>query len=63
VLYQIAALVLRFMLGEHAPAQHILAALPPTVLLNLVLTIPVYALMRRLLRPREWGTREVRLLG
>jgi rod shape-determining protein MreD len=63
VLYQVAALVLRFMLGEHAPAQHILAALAPTVVLNLVLTIPLYTLTRRLLRPREWTPREVRLLG
>jgi rod shape-determining protein MreD len=63
VLYQVAALVLRFMLGEHAPAHHILAALMPTVLLNLVLTVPVYALTRLLLRPREWTSREVRLLG
>jgi hypothetical protein len=35
----------------------------PTVLLNLILTVPVYALTRRLLRPREWVAREVRLLG
>src|SRR5438093_2860286 len=35
VLFQIAALVLRFMLGEHAPAGHIFAGLAPTVLLNL----------------------------
>ena len=41
----------------------ILAALLPTVLLNLILTIPVYALTRRLLRPPERLTREVRLLG
>ena len=39
------------------------AALVPTVLLNLILTVPVYALTRRLLRPREWVAREVRLLG
>jgi rod shape-determining protein MreD len=63
VLYQISALVLRYMLGEPAPAHHIFAALGPTVLLNLILTVPVYALTRRLLRPREWVTREVRLLG
>jgi len=63
VLYQIAALVLRYLLGQPAPAQHILAALLPTVILNLILTVPVYALTRRLLRPREWVTREVRLLG
>jgi rod shape-determining protein MreD len=63
VLYQIAALMLRFMLGEHAPAGHIFAALAPTVFLNLILTFPMYALTRRLLRPREWVAREVRLLG
>jgi rod shape-determining protein MreD len=63
VLYQLSALVLRFMLGEHAPAQHILASLVPTVVLNLILTLPLYALTRRLLRPRDWAPREVRLLG
>jgi rod shape-determining protein MreD len=63
VLFQVAALVLRFMLGEHAPADHIFAALTPTVILNLILTVPGYALTRRLLRPREWMPREVRLLG
>ncbi len=63
VLYQVAALVLRFMLGEHAPGQHIFATLVPTIALNLVLSIPVYALTRRLFPPREWTPREVRLLG
>jgi rod shape-determining protein MreD len=63
VLYQVAALVLRFMLGESAPAGDIFAALIPTVLLNLILTVPMYALTRRLLRPHEWAPREVRLLG
>jgi rod shape-determining protein MreD len=63
VLYQVAALVLRFMLGQPAPASHIFATLVPTVALNLILTVPVYVLARRLLRPREWTPREVRLLG
>jgi rod shape-determining protein MreD len=63
ILFQIAALVLRFMLGQNAPGGAILAGLVPTVLLNLLLTLPVYALTRRLLRPREWAPREVRLLG
>jgi rod shape-determining protein MreD len=63
ILYQVAALVLRFMLGQNAPAGEIFAALVPTVFLNLALTVPVYALTRRLLRPREWVPREVRLLG
>jgi rod shape-determining protein MreD len=63
VLYQFAALILHFMLGEHAPAGLVLAALVPTILLNLILTVPVYAVARRLLRPRDWLVREVRLLG
>jgi rod shape-determining protein MreD len=63
VLYQVSALILRFILGEPAPAGQIFAALAPTVVLNLILTVPVYALTRRLLRPHEWAPREVRLLG
>jgi rod shape-determining protein MreD len=63
VLFQVAALVLRYMLGQNAPAGAIFSGLVPTVLLNLILTVPVYALTRRLLRPREWMPREVRLLG
>jgi rod shape-determining protein MreD len=62
-LYQIAALILRFLLGQHAPAGHIFATVFPTIALNLLLTVPVSALTRRLLRPREWVPREVRLLG
>ena len=63
LLYQVAALVLRYMLGQNAPGGEIFAGLAPTVLLNLGLTLPVYALTRRLLRPYEWTPREVRLLG
>jgi rod shape-determining protein MreD len=63
ILYQVAALVLRYMLGQNAPAGAIFAGLVPTALLNLIVTLPVYALARRLLRPREWTPREVRLLG
>jgi rod shape-determining protein MreD len=63
LLYQIGALILRFMLGQHAPAGHVFATVFPTIALNLLLTVPVYALIRRLLRPREWVPREVRLLG
>jgi hypothetical protein len=63
VLYQVSALILRFILGEPAPAGQIFTALIPTMVLNLILTIPVYALTRRLLRPQEWSPREVRLLG
>jgi rod shape-determining protein MreD len=63
VLYQTAALVLRFILGEAAPAGDIYAGLVSTVALNLLLTFPMYGLTRRVLRPREWVPREVRLLG
>ena len=63
IVYQTAALVLRFMLGQNAPGGAIFAGLFPTVLLNLILTLPVYALVRRLLRPQDWSPREVRLLG
>jgi rod shape-determining protein MreD len=62
-LYQTTALILRYLLGEPAPAGDIFGAIVQTVLLNVILTIPVYALTRRLLRPREWTPREVRLLG
>lgn len=62
-LYQIAALVLRFILGENAPAGEIFTGVVPTMLLNLILTWPMYALARRLLRPRDWSPREVRLLA
>jgi rod shape-determining protein MreD len=62
-LYQVAALVLRYMLGQNAPGGEIFTGIVPTILLNLILTWPVYALTRRLLRPQEWTPREVRLLG
>jgi rod shape-determining protein MreD len=63
ILYQIAALVLRFMLGQNAPAGAIFEGIGPTVFLNLILTLPVYAFTRRLLRPHDFAPREVRLLG
>lgn len=66
ILFQIGALMLHFMLGEPAPARAVLInGLIPTVLLNLIITFPVYALVRRVLRPSEWRerVREVRLLG
>jgi rod shape-determining protein MreD len=65
-LYALAALVLHFMLGAHPSARVVLLeALPPSALLNVLLTAPVYALCRRLLRPKERADRmrEVRLLG
>jgi rod shape-determining protein MreD len=64
-LYAFSALALRFVLGEGVPAHHVVTALPPEVLWNLLLTWPVYALVRRLFPPAEIGDRayEVRLLG
>ena len=61
VLYAFGALALRFVLGQPAPAGVVLAGLPATVLLNLLLTWPVYALRAprvpagRRLRPRPRG--------
>jgi cell shape-determining protein MreD len=66
ILYAVGALALHFMLGEYAPARRVLVdMLAPSVLLNLVVTIPVYALCRRLLTPAQQAERaqEVPLLG
>jgi rod shape-determining protein MreD len=66
ILVQFGALVLYYMLGDAVSARTVLVeALPPKVALNLLLTLPVYALTRRLLAvaaPPE-GATEVRLLG
>ena len=65
VLYQLGLLVVHFVLGESAPAGAVARSLFPAIVLNLILTAPVYALVRRLLRPadREELTAEVQLLG
>ncbi len=65
VLYAFGALALRFVVGDSAPAGTVVSGLPATVLLNLLLTVPVYALVRRLLPPRELADRvhEVRLFA
>ncbi len=64
VLYAIGALVLHVVLGDPAPARLVLVdTLVPTVCLNLILTVPVYASCRRVLGRPEWRTREVRLLA
>jgi rod shape-determining protein MreD len=66
VLVQLGALLLHYMLGDDVSARTVLLdTLPSKVLLNLLLTLPVYALVRRLLavgKPVETVT-EVRLLG
>jgi rod shape-determining protein MreD len=65
VLYAFGALVLRFLLGEPADARVVLVdALFPAILFNLIATLPLYALCRRLFPPAQRErVREVTLLG
>ena len=65
VLYAFGQVVLQFMLGEPAPAGLVANGVPLALLVNLLLTLPVYTLIRRLFPPLELGdrVREVRLLG
>jgi rod shape-determining protein MreD len=65
VIYAFGQLALQFVLGQPAPADIVAHALPLGLLLNLIMTVPVYALIRRLFPPQELGdrVREVRLLG
>jgi rod shape-determining protein MreD len=66
MLTTVGALALHYLLGDSAPARLVLVdTMPKEVALNLLLTLPVYALCRRLVRPGELGDRvaEVRLLG
>ena len=65
-LYAIAAAALHFVLGYDVSARlALLEALPPAVLLNLLIAAPVFALCRRLLRPADGAATAsaVRLLG
>jgi rod shape-determining protein MreD len=65
VLYAFGLVALKFVLGQPAPAGLVAHSLPLALLINLALTLPVYALIRRLFPPLELGdrVREVRLLG
>jgi rod shape-determining protein MreD len=65
VLYAFGQVALRFVLGEPAPAGLVAHGVPLALLVNLLLTLPVYTLIRRLFPPLELGdrVREVRLLG
>jgi rod shape-determining protein MreD len=65
ILYSVGLLIVHFVLGERAPAGAVFTGLVPTIVLNLILTAPVYALVRRLLRPLDRGdyATEVQLLG
>jgi rod shape-determining protein MreD len=65
VLFAFGQLALQFLLGQPAPAGLVAHGVPLGLLLNLLLTLPVYALVRRTFPPLELGdrVREVRLLG
>jgi rod shape-determining protein MreD len=65
VLYQLGLLVVHFVLGESAPAGDVVRSMPAALVLNSILTAPLYAVVRRVLRPaeREELTTEVQLLG
>ena len=64
IVYSAGALALHVVLGDPVDAATVLVrALIPGVLLNLLLAIPVYALVRRVLGRPEWAAQEVRLLG
>jgi rod shape-determining protein MreD len=65
VLFAWGQVVLEFVLGEPAPAGIVTGQLPLALLVNLIITLPVYALARRLFPPVELvdRVREVRLLG
>jgi rod shape-determining protein MreD len=64
VVYAVGALALHVVLGDPVDAGTVLVgALIPGVVLNLLLTFPVYALVRRILGRPEWAAQEVRLLG
>jgi rod shape-determining protein MreD len=65
VVFQVGLLVVHFVLRESAPAGSVFSSLLPAVILNLIVTGPVYALVRRLLRPLVPAelSAEVQLLG
>ena len=66
VLYAFGVLVLHFLIGDPVSGRRILLeALVPTIAFNLILTVPVYWIVTKLLPPLDWRERagEVRLLG
>ena len=63
-LYSLGALILHYMLGDAVSASRVLLdAFPFELIFNLVLTLPVYALCRRLFRRAPTGLEEVQLIG
>jgi len=66
VLAGVFAFLLRYLLGEEVVAEHALVtALAPTVVLNTLLALPVYALVRALVReaPAAPPAREVEVIA
>jgi rod shape-determining protein MreD len=63
LLYGAGALSLHVVLGDAVDASQLFGSLLPAILLNLLLTFPVYALVRRILGRPAWSPQEVRLLG
>jgi rod shape-determining protein MreD len=66
VLYAVGVLLLHFLLGDPVSAKRILVdSLVPTIAFNLILTAPVYWLVKKLLPPDDWRERagEMQLLG
>ena len=64
LLYAVGALLLRSVLGEDVSVGLVVDALVPSLLLNLLVAVPVFALCRWLFRaPAGEGAPEVRLLG
>jgi cell shape-determining protein MreD len=66
VLYSVAAYALHFVLGDDVSARLVLVdALLPAILWNLLLTVPVFAVVRRMLPPPMVTdrTREVNLVA
>lgn len=60
---ELGSLVVHLLLGESAPVGTVLVrVLLPTLLLNLILAIPAYALCRRLFPPPERRVREVQVV-
>jgi rod shape-determining protein MreD len=63
-LYSLGALILHYMLGDEVSASRVLLdAFPFELIFNLILTLPVYALCRRLFRRPATGLEEVQLIG
>jgi rod shape-determining protein MreD len=63
-LYSLGALILHYMLGDPVSASRVLLdAFPFELIFNIILTLPVYALCRRLFRRPATGLEEVQLIG